>query len=131
VIVDTSALLAILLEEPEAASFEVAIAGAPYPKVSAATYLETGIVIDARQDPLRSRWLDSFLACAEIAIEPVTAEQAVIARQAYQDFGRGSGHRAQLNVGDCFAYALACAMDEDLLFKGHDFSHTDVRPAKA
>ncbi|MFM7144806.1 MAG: hypothetical protein ACKOW5_00535, partial [Actinomycetales bacterium] len=69
---------------------------APFPKVSAATYFETGVVVDARRDPLRSRFLDSFLASAEIAIESVTPEQAIMARQAYQDFGRGSGHRAQL-----------------------------------
>jgi ribonuclease VapC len=127
VIVDTSALVAILLREPEGDAFELAIAQAPFPKVSAATYFETGIVVDARRDPLRSRFLDSFLASAEIAIESVTPEQAIMARQAYQDFGRGSGHRAQLNFGDCFAYALAKSLDEELLFKGNDFSYTDVR----
>lgn len=128
-IIDTSALLAVLLDEPERASFEVAMARDPFPRISAASYLETGIVVDSRGDPRRSRYLDKFLASAEIAIEPVTAEQAALARRAYQDFGRGSGHEARLNFGDCFAYALAKTLDEDLLFKGNDFSRTDIRAA--
>ncbi len=78
---------------------------------------------------MRSRFLDTFLAGAEITIEPVTAERAVIARTAYRDFGKGSGHPAKLNFGDCPSYALAKAFDEDLLFKGDGFSHTDVHPA--
>ena len=128
-IIDTSALITILLNEPERADFEVLIARSPQPRLSAASYLEAGVVVDARRDPKRSRILDSFLAGADIAIEPVTAEQAIIARQAYRDFGRGSGHPAGLNFGDCFAYALAKAHDETLLFKGDDFTHTDIRAA--
>jgi len=129
VIIDVSALLAVLLNEPERSRFEEAIAADLYPRISAASYLEAGIIADSRRDPMRSRYLDTFLASAEIAIEPVTAEQAVIARTAYRDFGKGSGHPAKLNFGDCFSYALAKAYDEELLFKGDDFSHTDIRPA--
>jgi ribonuclease VapC len=128
-IIDASALLAVLLDEPERPTFEAAMSRAPFPRISAASYLEAGIVVDSRRDPMRSRYLDTFLASAEVAIEPVTAEQATIARKAYQDFGRGSGHPARLNFGDCFAYALAKATDEELLFKGEDFSHTDIRSA--
>lgn len=128
-IIDASALLAVLLDEPERPTFETAMSRDPFPRISAASYLEAGIVVDSRQDPMRSRYLDTFLASAEVAIEPVTAEQAAIARKAYQDFGRGSGHPARLNFGDCFAYALAKATDEELLFKGEDFSHTDIRSA--
>jgi ribonuclease VapC len=131
VIIDASALIAILLDEPERAAFERAIAQDFDPRISAATYVETGIVVDSRRDPMRSRYLDSFLAVADVAIEPLTAEQAVIAREAYRDFGRGSGHPANLNFGDCFSYALATAFNEPLLFKGNDFTHTDVRRAVA
>ena len=126
-IIDTSAILAIFLDEAEREVFEDAIAGDPYPKVSAATYLEAGIVIDSGRDPSQSRILNDFLAAAEIEIAPVTAEQASIAREAYRDFGRDSGHPARLNFGDCFAYALAKASSEELLFKGDDFIHTDVQ----
>lgn len=130
-IIDASALIAILLDEPERAAFERAIAQDFDPRISAATYVETGIVVDSRRDPMRSRYLDSFLAVADVAIEPLTAEQAVIAREAYRDFGKGSGHPANLNFGDCFSYALATACNEPLLFKGNDFTHTDVRRAVA
>jgi ribonuclease VapC len=131
VIIDASALIAILLDEPERAAFERAIAQDFDPRISAATYVETGIVVDSRRDPMRSRYLDSFLAVADVSIAPLTAEQAVIAREAYRDFGRGSGHPANLNFGDCFSYALATAFNEPLLFKGNDFTHTDVRRAVA
>lgn len=128
-IVDASAILAILLSEPEREQFENALAGDIAPKISAASYLEAGIVIDSKRDPLQSRMFNDFLAEAEISIEPVTADQAAIARAAYRDFGRGSGHPAQLNFGDCFTYALAKEVGEDVLFKGEDFIHTDIRPA--
>ena len=98
--------------------------------MSAASYLESGVVLDSRRDPVLSRSLDDFLDIAEVEIEPVTAEQARIAREAYRDFGKGSGHPAQLNFGDCFAYALAKSTDEPLLFVGLDFSHTDVTAAQ-
>jgi len=125
-IVDTSALLAILRAEPEARSCAEAIERAPVRRLSAGTFLEAAIVIDASRDPIASRRLDDLLHAAEITIEPVTREQAQIGRDAYRDFGKGGGHPAQLNLGDCFAYALAKAMGEPLLFKGNDFAHTDV-----
>jgi ribonuclease VapC len=86
-------------------------------------------VIDAERDPIVSRELDVVRRELGIAIAPVTATHVDIARQAYRDFGRGSGHPAKLNFGDCFAYALAIEQDEPLLFIGNDFSHTDVEPA--
>ena len=94
--------------------------------MSAANYVEAAVVIDASRDPIASRRFDELIAKAEIAIEPVTFEQARVAREAYRDFGRGSGHPAGLNFGDCFAYALAKTCGEPLLFKGEDFSRTDV-----
>ena len=94
--------------------------------MSAANYLEAGIVVDANRNPLLSRRLDDLIAQTEIEVEAVTPQQADIARAAYRDFGKGSGHPAGLNFGDCFAYALAKSMREPLLFKGDDFSHTDV-----
>ena len=128
-IVDTSALLAILRDEPEARPFAEAIEGAAAPRISAANFLEAAIVVDASRDPIASRRLDDLLKAASIAIEPVTEDQARIGREAYRDFGKGSGHPAQLNFGDCFAYALAKVRSEPLLFKGRDFAHTDVTSA--
>jgi len=128
-IIDTSAIVAILRQEPEARRFAEAIEAAPVRRVSATTYVEIGAVIDGARDPVASRLVDELLAKAGIVIEPVTAAQARIAREAYRDFGKGSGHAAGLNFGDCFAYALAKATGEPLLFKGDDFSHTDVTAA--
>jgi ribonuclease VapC len=128
VIVDTSALLAILRDEPEALDCAQAIEQARVRRISAASLLEAAIVIDMNRDPVASRRLDELIDAAAIIIEPVTAEQARIGREAYRDFGRGTGHPAQLNFGDCFAYALAKAMGEPLLFKGPDFRQTDLRP---
>jgi ribonuclease VapC len=124
-IVDTSALVAILYREPEADAFIDLINGSES-KLSAAGYVETGAVIDRAGDPVASRELDDLLALGEVRIEPVTEYQARIARQAYRDFGKGSSHPAQLNFGDCFGYALAKTADEALLYKGNDFNHTDV-----
>ncbi len=126
-IVDTSALIAILRNEPEARAFAIAIADAEGRRISAANYLETAIVIDGSRDPIASRRFDDLVREAEISIEPVTAEQAQVAREAYRDFGRGSGHPARLNFGDCFAYALAKTSGEPLLFKGDDFLHAGIR----
>jgi ribonuclease VapC len=126
VIVDTSALIAILRDESDAKTFAVAIAGADRRRLSAANYVETAIVIDGSRNPIASRHFDDLLREAEIVIEPVTEEQARIAREAYRDFGRGSGHPAGLNFGDCFAYALAKALREPLLFKGDDFGRTGI-----
>lgn len=128
-IVDTSALIAILLSEPERPVLEDKLAQDPYPRMSATTLLEAGIVVDSRRDPVATRLLDDLIAGSGLTIESVTYEQALIARQAYRDFGRGSGHPAQLNFGDCFSYALARSQDEALLFKGDGFNHTDIRPA--
>ena len=128
-IIDTSAIVAILRQEPEARRFAEAIEAAPVRRISATTYVEIGAVIDGARDPVASRLVDELLAKAGIIIEPVTAAQARIAREAYRDFGKGSGHAAGLNFGDCFAYALAKATGEPLLFKGDDFSRTDVAAA--
>jgi len=130
-IVDTSALIAVLRDEPDAASYAQAIAKAPVRRISAANYVEPAAVIDASRDPIASRRFDDLLREARFAIEPVTEAQARMAREAYRDFGRASGHPARLNFGDCFAYALAKAMNEPLLFKGDDFGHTDIASALA
>jgi ribonuclease VapC len=97
--------------------------------LSAASYLESGIVVDGWRNPVLSRQLDELIHRFSIEVEPVTAEQARIARQAYRDYGRGSGHPANLNFGDCFSYALARAKREPILYKGDDFGHTDLRSA--
>jgi len=130
-IVDTSAIVAILRDEPEARVFADAIAGADARRVSAVNFVEAAAVIDAGRNPLTSRRFDDFFREAQIVIEPVTVEQARTAREAYRDFGKGSGHAARLNFGDCFAYALARAKGEPILFKGDDFRHTDLRSALA
>jgi ribonuclease VapC len=129
VIIDSSALTAILRDESDAVVFARAIEDATVRRISAANFLEVAILIDASGDPIASRRLDDLIDAAGIIIEPVTQAQAGIARQAYRDYGRGRGHPARLNFGDCFAYALARATGEPLLFKGTDFSQTDLRPA--
>jgi ribonuclease VapC len=129
VIVDTSAIIAILRAEPEAQACADAIESASVRRLSAVSYVEAGAVIDRADDPIASRRVDELLATAGMGIEPVTANQARIAREAYRDFGKGSGHAAGLNFGDCFSYALAKAMREPLLFKGDDFQHTDITSA--
>lgn len=128
-IVDTSALLAILRDEPEAAACARAIESVPVRRTSAANFLEAAIVIDGSRDPIVSRRFDDLIREARLLIEPVTEAQARTAREAYRDFGKGSGHPAKLNFGDCFAYALAKATGEPLLFKGDDFTHTDLAAA--
>jgi ribonuclease VapC len=127
-IIDTSALIAILRAEMDAPAYAHAIESAVHRRISAATFVEAAAVIDGSRDAIASRRFDDLLQQAQIAIEPVTEAQARIAREAYRDFGRGSGHPARLNVGDCFSYALAKALGEPLLFKGNDFNHTDVVP---
>jgi ribonuclease VapC len=129
VIVDTSALIAILRDEPEAPACATAIEAAPRRRISAANFVEAAIVIDASRDPVASRRFEDLVREAQLVVEPVTEAQARIARDAYRDFGKGSGHPARLNFGDCFAYALARATGEPLLFKGDDFVHTDIAPA--
>lgn len=125
-IVDASALVAILREEPEGPAFVRALEQASARRLSAVNYVEAAIVIDRARDPVMSRRFDEFVQAAGLTIEPVSETQARIAREAYRDFGRGSGHPAKLNLGDCFAYALAHSSGEPLLFKGEDFIHTDV-----
>jgi ribonuclease VapC len=128
-IVDSSALVAILRAEADTERLTKALFRAPNAVMSAASYLETSIVIDRSRDPRPSRQFDLLLHEAGIEIVPVTVEQARIAREAYRDFGKGSGHPAGLNFGDCFAYALATDRGEPLLYKGDDFVHTDIRSA--
>jgi ribonuclease VapC len=127
-IIDTSALVAILRDEPEAWTCARAIEDSAIRRVSAGTSIETALVIDASRDPIASRRFDDLMKEAQMVIEPVTEAQARIARAANRDFGRGSGHPARLNFGDCFAYALARITGEPLLFMGDDFTHTDLTP---
>lgn len=128
-IIDSSAIIAILRGEPDADRYIGALATADRPRLSAATYVESAVVVDASGDPVLSRRFDDLLAAVRAEVAPVTREHADLARQAYRDFGRGSGHPARLNFGDCFSYALARATGEPLLFKGDDFSETDVAAA--
>jgi ribonuclease VapC len=128
-IIDTSALIAILRAEPDASEMAHAIEKAQSRRISAANWLETAVVIDASRDPVASRRFDELVQTAELHVEPVTRDQARIARDAYRDFGKGSGHKASLNFGDCLAYALAKTSGEALLFKGNDFGQTDITPA--
>ena len=130
-IVDSSAIVAILRRESDAKAFARAIEQAPTFKMSAANYLETAIVVDMLREPLPSRRLDDFIAQSAITIEPVTETHARIAREAYREYGKGGGHAASLNFGDCFAYALSRATGEPLLFKGIDLARTDVASALA
>lgn len=106
-IIDTSALIAILRAEPDAGEMARAIERAQVRRISAANWLETAVVIDASRDPVASRRFDELVQTAELHVEPVTGDQTRIARDAHRDFGKGSGHKAALNLGDCFAYALA------------------------
>ena len=128
-IIDTSAIVAILRSEPEAALMAEAIEGARTRRVSAVNYVEAAAVMDGSRDAIVSRRFDEFFREAQLVIESVTAAQARIAREAYRDFGKGSGHPAGLNLGDCFAYALAKEMNEPILFKGEDFGKTDLASA--
>jgi ribonuclease VapC len=129
VIVDTSALVAILAHEREREVFVETILHAQSARMSCANYLEAALVIDGYRDPVLSRRLDELIDDLGIEIHDLTRTQARIARDAYRDYGKGSGHAAGLNFGDCFAYALASDTGEPLLFKGEDFGHTDLQPA--
>jgi ribonuclease VapC len=124
-IVDTSAVLAILFSEDDAPQYAQAIETADTCRMSAANFLEAAINIDNRGDSAAGRQLDTFIERARIDIEPVTFEQVRMARQAYFDYGKGR-HPAGLNFGDVFAYALSKITGEPLLFKGQDFSQTDI-----
>jgi ribonuclease VapC len=128
-IVDSSALIAILKREPQWQAISKVLDASKSTHISAANYFETSIVVDGWRNPILSNEFDELIERFCIQIEPVTASQAKIARQAYRDFGKGSGHRAGLNFGDCFTYALAREKREPVLWKGDDFGHTDLRPA--
>jgi ribonuclease VapC len=128
-IADTSALIAILRQEEDAATFAEAADKAEKISISAATWFEAAIVADRFRDRTVGRRFDEICRELSLTIVPLDETQARIAREAYRDFGKGSGHKAQLNFGDCFAYALAKALNEPLLYKGTDFGHTDVRSA--
>lgn len=127
-ILDTSALAAILFGEPEAARYTQLIHDTDRCLISAANFVELAIVIEGQIGPDAGRQCDVFFRRAGILVEPVTVEQAHLARQAFLDFGKGR-HAAGLNFGDCFAYALAKVTGEPLLFKGQDFSKTDIKAA--
>jgi ribonuclease VapC len=127
VIIDTSALIAVLRGEPEASDFVAALAESTDSTMSAGSYLEAAIVVDANRDPVLSARFDELIDVAAIKIAPFDADAARVARQAYRDYGKGTGHPAGLNLGDCFAYALARITGEPLLCKGNDFVHTDIR----
>jgi ribonuclease VapC len=129
VIIDTSALVAVIALEPDAPLFATAMDRAEVLRISAGSYVEAAIVLNRRRDPALDGKFEAMMNDVGFVVEPVTSEQARIARQAYRDYGRGSGHPAQLNFGDCFSYALARDKREPLLFKGDDFIHTDLRSA--
>jgi ribonuclease VapC len=124
-VIDTSALLALLLDEPEAEAFRTAVEDDTTRLVSAATLLETALVIGARKGEPGGREFDLLIHKAEIVVVPVDTEHVSEARKAYRRFGKGR-HAAGLNFGDLFAYALARSSGEPLLFKGDDFSKTDI-----
>jgi ribonuclease VapC len=124
-VVDTSALIALLNMEPESARLAVALESDATRLVSAATVVEAGLVIESRYGSVGGRELDLLIAKAGLSIEAVTAEQADVARGAWRRYGKGR-HSAGLNFGDCFSYALAKVTGEPLLFKGDDFTHTDI-----
>ena len=124
-IVDSSAVLAVLYREPDAARYETAIASAASCRMSVANVLEASIVLEARGGTAAGHELDTFLKDAAIEPTPVTVEHMDAARRAWRRFGKGN-HPAALNFGDCLAYALADVAGEPLLFKGEDFAHTDV-----
>jgi ribonuclease VapC len=127
-VLDSSALIAILQDEPERRVFNEAIETAPHRLLSAASFVEVSIVMEVRYGAEGVRDLDQFIERAEIEVVDVTAAEGRVARHAYARYGRGR-HRANLNFGDCFAYALAHTRGDPLLFKGDDFGHTDLIPA--
>jgi len=125
VVIDTSALIALLSMEAEAARLATALESDPNRLISAASIVEAGLVVESRYGAAGGRELDLLIAKSGLSIEPVTAEQAEIAREAWRRYGKGR-HSASLNFGDCFSYALAKATGEPLLFKGDDFPKTDI-----
>jgi len=124
-VIDTSALIAILQDEPERRILNEAIEAAESCAMSTGSFLETSMVIESRYGPDGTRDLDLFISKARISLASVDADQAYVARDAFRRYGKGR-HAAGLNFGDCFAYALAKMLDEPLLFKGNDFALTDI-----
>ena len=127
-IVDTSAIVAILFAEDDAERYDRAIAEAQRRRMSVVNFLEAAIVLEGRSGPAAGHELDAFLEESGIELAPVTTDHAEAAREAWRRFGKGN-HPAGLNFGDCFAYALAAATGEPLLFKGRDFALTDIEAA--
>ncbi len=129
-IIDSSVLVSIIGDEDDAAILLAKMQDSDEPiRLSAANYIEAAIVLDGERFGRQGYRLDELIQELQIEIAPVTEKHAKIARQAYQDFGKGSGHPARLNFGDCLAYALAAEQGDQLLFKGDDFSHTGIRRA--
>ena len=132
IVIDSSAIVAMLLNEPEASAIRNVIDAEDDKRISVATVLECAIVLHGKvampSDQLEA-WLDGFLGDMRVTIEPVALEHLGTARKAYVAFGKGMGHPAQLNFGDCFSYALARSLDAPLLYKGGDFGHTDIKSA--
>ena len=124
-VIDTSALVAILQDEPERRVFNGAIEAAESRSISTASFVEASIIIESRYGPDGTRALDLFVGKSEISLVSVDTDQAHLARNAFRQYGKGR-HPAGLNSGDCFSYALAKALDEPLLFKGNDFTQTDI-----
>lgn len=120
--------MAVALAEPESEEFLRKIVEAPIRRISAGTWMELSVVV-VRRHPAKAHAVENLLRRADFVFEPVTVEQAAIGRDAYRSYGQGARHAARLNFGDCFAYALAKATGEPLLFKGVDFAHTDIRRA--
>ena len=127
-IIDSSAVLAIFLQEPDGLQYLHAVLDAALRRMSVSNWLEATMVVDRRGNAVAANWLDEFVLNARIELMPVSISQATIARRAWRTFGRGV-HPARLNYGDCFAYALAKETREPLLFKGSDFAQTDIEPA--
>ena len=128
-IIDASALLAIVLNEPDGDVFARSIARAARRRMPAVSWFEASLAVDARGDAIAGSRFDDVVRKLDIEIVPFTAQHAERARQARRLYGRGTGHKAQLNFGDCMAYGAAKAEGEPLLFKGDDFPHTDIEPA--
>lgn len=127
-IIDSSAVLAIFLQESDGRRYLRAVMDADSRRMSVSNWLEATMVVDRRGNDIAVNWLEDFIQNAQIELMPVSISQATIARRAWRIFGRGV-HPARLNYGDCFAYALAKETREPLLFKGNDFAQTDVEPA--
>ena len=127
-IVDSSALLAVILNEDDEPKYSAALIDAPVLRMSAANWVDAAIVVDSHKNPAAVVRFENLVDVSQLRVEPITIEDAYRARAAYANYGRGH-HPARLNYGDCFAYALAKRCGEPLLFKGNDFTQTDIEPA--